>query len=146
MSSYGCYLGVPLTDEMHTKLQKKLIDEANAEIKVPEPTRGCSHKIKATDKFCSKCGRPAYVVEKPEEPWTEENLCIQEFDLPTVQYFTVSSYVGTQGIGYPVQEMSDCETLASFKFRLSLAIKAECGLDVPVDNLKFYVEGCSRCD
>lgn len=139
------YLGIALTDEMYTKLQKKLIDEANAEIIIPEPVRGCSHKIKVSDKFCSKCGRPAYVTPKAEEPLTAEDFCIQEFDLPTVQYFTADHYEGTTGIGFPVEDMSDFERLSDFKSRLVQAIKDECSLEVSYDSLRFYTESCSRC-
>ena len=145
MSRDSCYLGIEMNDEMYCSLRDKLIAEANAGIETPKPVRGCSHKIKEADKFCSKCGKASWI--KSDSPlFTVENFCIQEVDLPTVSYFMVNNHDGAQGVGYDMTDMEDTETLLQFKTRLAEALKKECEFNIAPYQLDFYVEPCSRCN
>lgn len=135
---YGCYLGISLDEKMYESLSKKLIDDYNRSIVIPEPVRGCNHKIKITDKFCSECGKEAFIVSKIEQPMTRKEFSMEEFELPTLEYFHESS----TGIGYPIYSMINEETLKEFKSRTSRALKDECNFVVETDELKFFIESC----
>lgn len=145
----ACYIGIKLSDLEVEGLKQKFLKDLNDEIKgKPKQIRGCSHPIaSASANFCPECGKKAWVQNPDATPIKMDDICLQEFDLPTLDYFEPDS--GEIGVGLLIDVAFSNEKVSykTVKERIRRLLAEECDIVLPInDRIEFWVEPCIRCD